>query len=450
MKKAEEQLEKERVMQVLKSSSVVSGSYSLAGATVSNSSIVIGTHVRNRSVSPAKNNNYRRHPPAPASSSSSSLADSSSDGAPPLPNRRSRQQQSSPPMSTSSLEQVALAGHGNASYRISPTLRSNLSTVNANSPFRSLADPPSTMHQTPGSSPSRTTVDLTSGPPPMHPDRKLSFHSHQVLSIDAGSSNLESFETIYGPASAPANKSAHNDQTSDSPTRAFRSHSMHHPSPPLPPLPPPMRRKRPESVQVLPSGQIIFDEQRTSKDIDSTPNRNSGLARHNSLDTSKLPGHRRTSLSTSASSLSSSHTQGSSLSHPLPHTTPFDSPLSNIQRTIASLQPKLDGLQLQPRLEKVRYKAEAGLSRRGFVRDAQGGKSGLEGEEEEGLVGTRGRKVRGRWEKNGDGNSAEDSSDAGPAQDTPDVDDGDDYFRGRPSVEKDNLKWPVGEGWKPL
>ena len=47
MKKAEEQLEKERVMQVLKSSSVVSGSYSLAGASVTGSSIVIGTNIHN-------------------------------------------------------------------------------------------------------------------------------------------------------------------------------------------------------------------------------------------------------------------------------------------------------------------------------------------------------------------------------------------------------------------
>lgn len=84
------------------------------------------------------------------------------------------------------------------------------------------------------------------------------------------------------------------------------------------------------------------------------------------------------------------------------------------------------------------------------MRDAQGGKSGVEGEEEEGLVGTRGRKVRGRWERSRDGDGTEDSSDAGPVQDTPDVDDADDYFRGRPPVEKDNLKWPVGDGWTPL
>ena len=48
MKKAEEQLDRERVMQVLKSSSTVSGAYPLAGASVTNSSVVVGTHVYNQ------------------------------------------------------------------------------------------------------------------------------------------------------------------------------------------------------------------------------------------------------------------------------------------------------------------------------------------------------------------------------------------------------------------
>ena len=48
MKKPEEQLEREQVMQVLKSSSTVSGAYSLAGASVTNSSVVVGTHIYNQ------------------------------------------------------------------------------------------------------------------------------------------------------------------------------------------------------------------------------------------------------------------------------------------------------------------------------------------------------------------------------------------------------------------
>jgi hypothetical protein len=167
--------------------------------------------------------------------------------------------------------------------------------------------------------------------------------------------------------------------------------------------------------------------------------------------------------------------------------------MSNIQRTIATLQPKLDALQIQPRLDKARYKAEAGLSRRGFVSGGRA-KGGVEGEEEEGLVRRPGSSIRGRtsrarkarphWtsgDPEGNGNIFDDPD---VDSDSPDdnVEGGDEWTRSRgmdPSparqsrrgqntfdaevsslgsgsdhalrgVEKDNLKWPAGEGWKPL
>ena len=176
------------------------------------------------------------------------------------------------------------------------------------------------------------------------------------------------------------------------------------------------------------------------------------LSRHVSLKSS-LPGHaQETSMS-----LSHANTSTSGATH-------HDSPLGNIQRTLATLQPKLDALQLQPRLDKARYKAEAGLSRRGFVRDGRAGKGGLEGEEEEGLMdgSSRGRDGwdgvdgvvlydRGRTdgrvsERGGEGGAGQYVGMDGSAGHGEAVWDED----GAVGVEKDNLKWPTGEGWKPL
>jgi hypothetical protein len=151
------------------------------------------------------------------------------------------------------------------------------------------------------------------------------------------------------------------------------------------------------------------------------------------------------------------------------HTSP--SPLATLQKTF---------LQIQPHLDKARYKAEAGLSKRGFVRDGlrrgkSSGSVGVDGdgdeeenESEDGLEGLmnngsdRGGKKQigmGRWrvhsESGGfDGEVDQDSDwtrSEGMAmrhrqrpihrQDS----DGDED-----STEKDNLKWPAGEGWKPL
>jgi hypothetical protein len=165
----------------------------------------------------------------------------------------------------------------------------------------------------------------------------------------------------------------------------------------------------------------------------------------------------------------------------------IDSPLSNIHRTIATLQPKLDALQIQPRLDKARYKAEAGLSRRGFVSGGRA-KTGLEGQEEEGLVKHgSGRRAQPQWtsSRNRDHEGKGDIFDD-PDMDSDGLDDdfeeGEKWMRSRGmnsspvretmrgqnvfdaeedplgssgddasgGVEKDNLKWPAGEGWKPL
>ena len=452
-------------MQVLKSSSVVSGSYSLAGASVTGSSVVIGTNIHNhRSTSPGR---Y-------AASSASSASD---ERAPPLPRRRIPPQQPSPPMSATSLEQVALATPPNFPSRTSTTLNV--------SPFRSPIEPIPANHDS-----------SEHCPPPTHPDRKPYVHyqvsSPSSSSVPQSNPNLETFEAIYGPMTAstsfssaldhgvpPTPESPASTSRSNSPSRrVFRSKSMHQTSPPLPSLPPPLRRKRPESVQVVGSSEVLQGSSTRLESTLSTSSSSSALSRHTSLST---PGHRRSSLSVSSTpqANSSSHTE---------------SPMSNIQRTIATLQPKLDALQIQPRLDKARYKAEAGLSRRGFVSGGRA-KGGVEGEEEEGLVrrlgsstnggGTsRVRTSRPHWipgDPKGNGNIFDDPEVDSDSPDE-DIERSEEWTRSRGmesspvrqsrrgqhvfdaeeaslgpgsdggirGVEKDNLKWPAGEGWKPL
>ena len=176
--------------------------------------------------------------------------------------------------------------------------------------------------------------------------------------------------------------------------------------------------------------------------------RQASLSRHVSLATPPSGHRREPSLPNSQASSTTHHDH--------------DSPLSNIQRTLATLQPRLDAL--QPRLDKARYKAEAGLSRRGFVRDGKVGKSDLEVEEEKGLMGWR---EKAEWDDTDrpvvhdhggvsvDGGVSERES-AGEAQryagtNGPDGDEEVVWDQGEGvSVERDNLKWPAGEGWKPL
>ncbi|KAF8163845.1 hypothetical protein B0H34DRAFT_795489 [Crassisporium funariophilum] len=437
MKKAEAQLEKERVMQVLKSSSVVSGAYSLAGASVSSSSIVIGTNIHNQHQHPGMpgHPSTKSQMPMPPphmpgggggyAASASASSGSDERGAPPLPRRRG-QQQPSPPLSTSSLEQVALAAPPSSLYTSPSASRTMYARANTNpessymSPFRSPVGAVHPYTASPDRSPTRGSLDMSAARPPMHPDRKshLGYQAPSTFTSEPQrSQNLEAFEAIYGPSSASASTptdSFNSPTTADSPTaRVFRSKSLHHPSPPLPPLPPPLRRKRPESVQML-----------SSPKGESSTGTNP-LARHATISTPSNT-HRRSSLSVSSTPSSNHSTHAA-----------YESPMSNIQRTIATLQPKLDALQIQPRLDKARYKAEAGFSRRGFVRDVGRHKAGVEGEEEEGLF-------------HGNG------GDAG----VDDAEEDDEWMRGRgrswdregggAKDGDDNLKWPVGEGWKPL
>jgi hypothetical protein len=102
------------------------------------------------------------------------------------------------------------------------------------------------------------------------------------------------------------------------------------------------------------------------------------------------------------------------------------------------MQPKFtlaSGLDaLQPHLDRARYKAEAGISWRGYLNHhgLAGKLVGGEGEEgEESLI--NGDEGTPREVKNSSTDGNEDSDD-----------------EGRRSIEADNLKWPAGEGWSPL
>ncbi|KAF8056487.1 hypothetical protein FPV67DRAFT_1456628 [Lyophyllum atratum] len=487
MKRAEAQLEQERVLQVLKSSAVVSGGYSLAGARVSRSPVVIGTQVRtsyNRSVSPNKVVVNAQGPLEATfhqtGSASMSTSDSSEEGrgrerrAPPLPRRRNThtQQQPSPPVSISSLEQVALA---QTSGEVTSPLPVR-STTNPfprpadNNPFhRPLPDPHPTKPYTssPHTSPAHPTTDLPSTRPPTHPDRKPPFTSslfHNPSPFTSPTQNVH-----------PTLMSTTNSMTTpeSSPTaRVFRSKSLHHPSPPLPPLPgPPPRRKRPESVQVLGSpASSVFGDGAEVVPYYGTPERERGvgmgrpvagsgtLSRHTSFSTpSHAHTHRRQS-SLSAASMATYSTSRSDGAGGGP-VAGGESPLSKLARS------------WQPRLEKARYKAEAGLSRRGYVRDVRSRSRGREGEGEEkeeliqvgggeeGWGGQmRGAKGRGYGYGSGGGEEYEPPSVDGLSLDGSTVsvsdEEGEGRSRrgGREGVERDGLKWPVveGEGWRPL
>ena len=276
-----------------------------------------------RSISPPKR-------PGVGSASSRSSADGSGPSRPLLPPRP----RVSPPASVTSarsFEQVA-----GATLLARATLRSP-------SPMRSR---PVTRPRTP--SPSRPTTDL---PPPVHPNRKSSQSDH-VSSTATGS----------GP-SPPSS------------ARFGRSRSVHHPSPP--PVP---QRRRPDSVQVLP----------TPRSGPSTPN-----------------------YSTLA---------------PKPSTAPpTSSPtFSRLSRhlSMSAREPMWDDV--RGTLSTVRYKAEAGISKRGWV-------PGLEREE--------------RLMADNEGLRSTSSSDDGLGVD---AELPTDEERRRGPLERDEMKWPAGNGWKPL
>lgn len=351
MKKAEEQLERERVMQVLKKAS----------------------SPRPRSSSPSKKLENSALS-ASGSGSSSGIGMVASERVPPLPARRASK--SNPPSST-------------ASSRRSVDQVASASIVPSRSPF---SGSPFSV------SPNAITTDLPTLPaPPTHPDRKPS-----DLSIP----------------SAPSTPS------SSQPPRVFRSKSMHHQSPPVPPP----RRRRPESVQLTPvaspeSSPFFAAPHPHLSPPKSAPQPSSssttGLSRHLSLQ-------------------SHSRRDSSNRDPNLPN--PPDSPMANLQRTLTSLQ-----LKAQPRLDAARYKAEAGLSRRGYVHHPH--RSPWVEEGEEGLMA---RKRNGADREDGAG--VDRGYDGAVTDDEHSSDDerGRRLAAGWDKGTNDNLKWPAGEGWKPL
>ncbi|KAG6860503.1 hypothetical protein C0995_010489 [Termitomyces sp. Mi166 len=429
MKRAEAQLERERVLQVLKSSSVVS---TLSGARVERSSVVVGTSVR---TTQHNHHNYSSAPPSGEASPSISSSESVEGRAPPLPRRRNtHQQQSSPPVSASSLEQVALARTPSeptqaplTDHHISgapmiptpplPPMRSstnpfpvsNACSSNTNNPYR---HPSTSYTASPQSSPPRGTADL---PPPMHPDR------------------LPSTSNTSTPSAVPS-PLATNDSEGSPTTRVFRSKSLHHPSPPpIPSLPAAPPRRRPESVQVLAG---MGDKNSLTSMPLSRQSSNSALVRG--------PHKRQASLSASLASMGLERDKETQERQQ--QEKDWESPLGKFARS------------WQPRLEKARYKAEAGLTRRGFVRTGDNcDRSRSKGPEEtEDLLASspfnRSKKdgrLAGGWQGRGYGYGHGD-------YDPPSVDgsadaasDGSSPHR---SSERDELKWPVGEGegWRPL
>ncbi|KAK1220654.1 hypothetical protein PQX77_016610 [Marasmius sp. AFHP31] len=481
MKKAEEQLERERVLQVLKSSASRSTS-SFANASVS----------RNRSNSPNKLS------ATPSSTSGSDLERESTSQAPPLPRRR----KVSPPgsVSTSSFQQVALAStstHSGSSNN--PFVRNAFSDTRSQTSAVSSAS-----RRSPTSSidPTSATPNTTSLPPPKHPDQshrkpppppipsspfnvvgvaespdaigtgrapssfpRVPYTSHATnfspelvgpFSGSAAAKSASPYVSAFTPETTPTSTPFRNGDESPT-TRLFRSKSMHQPasptspfspvedSPDRSPLPPPVRRKRPESVQVLPGSPF------SAGSGSRNPNVPYGLdeSPHN------FESHRRDPSNHEASR---------------PH-----DPL-HLKSLAASLQPQFQ--QLQPKLDKARFKAEAGLSKRGFIVNS---KTSRRKEDQEGLMSgedrdmedgdsknpyRQGRRSRDRmrtvsdsgvsgWEDNVVySDSSDDAHDDivhnrgwGKDQGTirsrrvgsaPDHD--------HLAADKDHLKWPVGEG----
>jgi hypothetical protein len=297
-------------------------------------------------------------PPKQLGVGSSGSSRSSVDGPgatfPVLPPRR----HVSPPASvtsTHSFEQVAGAN------LISRTLRRSPSPLRHRSGSRS---------QSRSSSPSRPTTDL---PPPVHPTRKTTAEYTNIPAPAATSSSTTSISTTSS--------------SSPSSPRFGRSKSVNHTSPP--PVP---RRRRPDSVQVLPS----------------------------------LTG-----------------TGSSTPPHP-PHTTPA-TPSSALSPTFGRLarHVSLSGRDsrwddMRDTLSAVRYKAEAGISRRGWV-------PGLERDER--LIAERRESAGASASAGRGGVPSASSSEEGLGVDAESPAGG---TRRRTSLERDEMKWPAGDGWSPL
>ncbi|KZT66594.1 hypothetical protein DAEQUDRAFT_767823 [Daedalea quercina L-15889] len=385
LKKAEQRLEQERVWEVLKSSNP-SASYANGGR-------------RMRSISPTKD---------PAAQSSSG---SSGSGARERPRERPRERAAPtlPPRRRLSPSASTISG---------ATTRSLESVARASIPSslsraRNVISPPVSVSTSPTRTPPRPLADLPAEPPPTHPDRKPSL---------AG---------VDGERSVPSSPAA----TGEFP-RMYRSKSMHHASPP--PLPP-LRRRRPESVQLAPisSGSPSPVDSPFASPSKPAFQSVSTLSRHQSLSGIARP------------------RAGEALPEPI----------ANLQKTLTTF-----GQKAAPRLDSARYKAEAAFNPRGFVQHshARPGLSGLGGrwgvqEGEERLIDSEDEAV-------GDGESSvgqdiTGDSVAAPGGVEPEWSQrlrrlrmGDAEGEGgteSPSrrsvgVERDELKWPTGDGWKRL
>ncbi|KAG5640863.1 hypothetical protein DXG03_006805 [Asterophora parasitica] len=441
MKRAEVELEKERVLRVLKSSSSTNGT---------------------STTKTTANERFDEGNGSEASSNEDLGARGRKKGpAPPLPMRRNTltQQQPSPPPSVSSLEHVALAQATQSPRPPPPPLvpRTTLSHQSSMNPFptedknpyhRSLppsSDSPYRGYTSPQRSPTHRHGELpapappsptttthtastsTSTRPPTHPDRKPPPFAWNQPSP---------FATRHEGGAGGAGMDG------GSPTgRVFRSKSLHHPSPPHSPAagwglgvtpPPPPRRKRPESALVFGSsapaagGGSVFD--------DPPDKQGAELSRRITLSTG---GHRRQS----SLSLASTASFGSSKSTPEQLIGVTGESFSKIART------------WQPRLEKARYKAEAGLSKRGYVSSPRSRSKGA-GEQEELLD-----HGHGRWEATDnvfeppsvDGLSL-DGSVSGDEREQRRGKGGDREIIQGFGRERDEMKWPVqeAEGWRRL
>ncbi|KAG1808155.1 hypothetical protein EV424DRAFT_1646874 [Suillus variegatus] len=337
LKRVEEQLDRARVLQVLKTTS--------SGSSASS---------RPRSLSPTKQ--FRKGLDSRSSGSEDTCP------APPLPRRRTPSSPSSTSSSLPSIDQVASASLNTQSSYMPTPFRPPLPTREPTFPGNSLITTPDVSSHLPA--------------PPTHPDRRLTNDTAESI-------------------------------TSSS-TRPTRSKSLRHTA--TPPVPP--RRKRPESIQITAAS--------STTELPSS--------------TSAFPSHTRTSSF-----------QGLSrhISFTRDRDTTDASPMSHIQKTISNLQ-----LKAQPKLDAARYKAEAGLSRRGFVHHSHAPARWME-EGEQGLMTDTHR-------EDDDGAHVDrDPNTESPTDDEPSS--GEDLERMKNSgvhrdflKEKDNLKWPVGEGWRPL
>ncbi|KAG9311932.1 hypothetical protein JVU11DRAFT_8193 [Chiua virens] len=365
MKRAEEQLDRERVLQVLKTSS-------------SSSSASNTTHTpRTRSLSPSKQNPKQPNGYGVGSGSGSGA----SDGAtcvPPLPRCRKPSLPSSASSSALSLEQVASASLPTPTTAPSrPPLPSrDILTI-------------STAHT------DNVGLPAVAGPgpipPPTHPYRR--------------------------PSTSAATEPTVNDSQSSSPSspRCSRSKSVMSP-PPVPPPPP--RRKRPESMQLTPTSDL--------GDMPAFP--------------PALAAHARTHGRTASFQGLSRHL---SLTRDRERDPSESSHIANIQKTLTNLQ-----LKAQPKLDAVRYKAEAGISKRGYIHHAQLGGIRWHEEGEQGLM------TDTQWAAA----NVDQDPDSGPTTDDEPSSSDDRATQSATKAttrrhflaESDNLKWPMGEGWKPL